>query len=323
MRRRIAMYFAWDRAAEAAAPLGILDNRFPALFEVRRLFWPRFEVLADPECYDQGIDGFLEQIFLANFRRFTQLVQTWTGYPVQIVHRCRQAEVVLLNAKWLSQIDTLIIISFDGPQSCQQATLAELTAVEDFLDDPAHTVFVCPHHDIGDTHGMSVAEASDRQRVEFDHHGDRAVPGQQRFGGFALSLMRGLDLPIRNRFGLRPAQAPDGTPAPVELTALDRRGLLAGVQTLNAHPHLPHFERLEGSRELLEVLVRQNIDPKAPAHPFWAAGHTQFDAMLQATAAAAAGSLIVADATLWSSTAGGMESLERLWCNVALAQSVS
>jgi hypothetical protein len=322
MRRRIAMYFAWDRAAEVAAPLGILDNRFPALFEVRRLFWPRYEVLADPECYDQGIDGFLEQIFLENFRRFTQLVQVWTGYPVQIVHRRWQAKTVLLDPRWLSQIDTLIIISFDGPQSCQKVTPAELTAVGDFLDDPAHTVFVCPHHDIGDTHDMPVKEASDQQKIEFDHHGDKAVPGQQRFGGFALSLMRGLDLPIRNRFGLRPAQGPDGTPAPVELTALDRRGLLAGVQTLNVHPHLPHFERLEGSRELLEVLVRQSIDPTAPPHPFCAVGHTQFDAMLQATPAAAAGSLIVADATLWSSTAGGTQSLEKLWCNVALAQSV-
>jgi hypothetical protein len=36
------MYFAWDRTAESNAPLGELDNRFPALFEVRRLFWPWF-----------------------------------------------------------------------------------------------------------------------------------------------------------------------------------------------------------------------------------------------------------------------------------------
>ena len=323
MRRRIAMYFAWDRAAEAAAPLGILDNRFPALFEVRRLFWPRYEPLADPLCYDQGIEGFLEQIFLANFRQFTQRAQSWTGYPVQIVHRRSQAEVALLDAKWLSRIDTLIVISFDGPQSCQVATASELRAIEEFLDDPAHTLFVCPHHDIGDTHDMSEEQADERKRSEFEHHGDKAVPGQQRFGGFALSLMRGLDLPIRNRFGLRPAAAPDGTPAPMELAAVDRRGLLTGVRTLNGHPHLPHFERLEGSRELLEVLVRQTIDPGAPLHPFSAAGHTQFDAMLQATPAAAAGSLIVADATVWSSAAGGLESLERLWCNVALAPSVN
>jgi hypothetical protein len=133
--------------------------------------------------------------------------------------------------------------------------------------------------------------------------------------------MRGLGLPIQNRFGLRPAQASDGTPAPVELTAVDRRGLFNGVQTLNAHPHLPHFERLEASHDMLEVLVRQRIDQGAPPHPFSAAGHTQFDAVLQASPAAAAGCLIVADATLWSSAAGGMPSLERLWRNVALADT--
>jgi hypothetical protein len=316
------MYFAWDRAAEASAPLDILDNRFPALFEVRRLFWPHYEVLADPECYDQGIEGFLEQIFLANFRRFTQLVQTWTGSPVQILHRRSQAGQVRLEAKWLSQIDTLIVISFDGPHSCPEATPEELAVIEDFLDDPTHTVFVCPHHDIGDTQDMPAEDAIIRQKVEFEHHGDKAVPGQQRFGGYAQSVMRGLGLPIRNRFGLRPARAPDGAPAPVELTSVDRRGLLQGVQTLNAHPHLPHFERLAGSRELLEVLVRQRIDPAAPPHPFCTAGHTQFDAVLQATPAAAAGCLIVADATLWSSTAGGTESIERLWRNVAVPQLV-
>ena len=34
MTRRIAMYFAWDRVAETGAPLGDLDNRFPALAEL-------------------------------------------------------------------------------------------------------------------------------------------------------------------------------------------------------------------------------------------------------------------------------------------------
>ena len=321
MRRRVAMYFSWDRTAEAAAPLGSIDNRFPALFEVRRLFWPHYEALADPQRHDQGIEGFLEYIFLENFRRFTRLVEIWTGQPVTIIHRRSKQGEVLLDAGWLAQVDTLIIISFDGPRSHQWATPAELSVIEDFLDDPAHAVFVCPHHDIGDTQNVPLAEALSRQKIEFDHHGDRAIPGQQRLGGFAQSLMRGLGVPIQNRFGLHPAQGLDGTPAPVEVTAQDRWKLLEGVRTLNAHPHLPHFERLEGSRELLQVLVRQRIDPGAPPHPFGAAGHTQFDALLQATPAAAAGCLIVADATLWSSTAGGTESLERLWRNVAHAPS--
>ena len=60
MGRRIALYFAWDRAAEAAAPLTNLDDRFPALFEVRRLFWPAYESLGSREVPEQGIDGFIE-----------------------------------------------------------------------------------------------------------------------------------------------------------------------------------------------------------------------------------------------------------------------
>jgi hypothetical protein len=73
MGRRIAMYFAWDRIAETVAPLGELDNRFPALFEVRRLFWPGYETLAQAPG-GQGIDGFLETIFLQNFALFGEEV---------------------------------------------------------------------------------------------------------------------------------------------------------------------------------------------------------------------------------------------------------
>jgi hypothetical protein len=36
------------------------------------------------------------------------------------------------------------------------------------------------------------------QAKEHNHHGDSGIPAQQRFGGFALSLMAGLGLPIRN-----------------------------------------------------------------------------------------------------------------------------
>jgi hypothetical protein len=39
--RQVALYFAWSRPDEVSVPLGVLEDRFPALFEVRRLFWPR------------------------------------------------------------------------------------------------------------------------------------------------------------------------------------------------------------------------------------------------------------------------------------------
>ena len=63
----------------------------------------------------------------------------------------------------------------------------------------------------------------------------------------------------------------------------------------------------------MDVLVRQPIDPAAPPHPFAQSGRTTFDAVLQSRFA---GALVVGDATLWSSTAGGVESLKRLWGNV-------
>jgi hypothetical protein len=35
------LYFAWTRPDEVAPPLGILEDRFPVLFEARRMLWPR------------------------------------------------------------------------------------------------------------------------------------------------------------------------------------------------------------------------------------------------------------------------------------------
>src|SRR5262249_10762733 len=44
-----------------------------------------------------------------------------------------------------------------------------------------------------------------QQQMEYRHHGDPLVPGQQRFGQYTRSLMKGLDVPVHNTFGLRPA----------------------------------------------------------------------------------------------------------------------
>jgi hypothetical protein len=221
MGRRIAMYFAWDRVAEIVAPLGELDNRFPALFEVRRLFWPGYETLAHaPE--GQGIDGFLETIFRQNFARFGEEVAALTGQPMRQIQRRAAGGETPLDAALLDEIDTLIVISFDSQRTGQAAAEAEISAVRAFLARPDAMLFVCPHHDVGDTEGLASDTARERQVAEFRHHGDIALPGQQRFGGFGLSLMAGLGVPIRNRFGLRPAQnerARLASPAPVRVTA--------------------------------------------------------------------------------------------------------
>src|ERR1700677_2480576 len=204
--RYVALYFAWSRPDEVAAPLGILEDRFPALFEVRRMSWPRFEQFADPAKFDQGIGGFLDHIQLTNFTHLADLAAKWTGNPVRLAERRTDASLCPLDREFLAGIDTLIVISFDSPRTHQQASDAEIRAIAAFLDDPDHTLFVCPHHDIGDVDGLPEVERLARQELEFHHHGDPGIPARQSFGDFGLSLLNGLGLSVRNRYGLRPAK---------------------------------------------------------------------------------------------------------------------
>lgn len=317
--RQVALYFAWSRPDEVAAPLGILEDRFPALFELRRTFWPRFEQFADPLKFDQGVGGFLDNIQLANFKLFADLAASWTGNPVRRAERRTDAGLCALDAEFLAGVDTLVVISFDSSRTEQQAGEAEIGAIRSFLDDPDHTLFICPHHDIGDADELPESERLARRELEFHHHGDPAIPARQGFGDFGLSLLRGLGLQVRNRFGLRPAKLPDGSPAPLEIVAeADRAGLMEGVTTFNLHPHLPHFERLGDSAAKLDVLARQPVDLDAPPHPFTAGGRRDFDALLQSKSEIFRGRLLICDTTTWSSTAGGVDSLQRFWRNVVL-----
>src|SRR5579862_9828831 len=100
-RRQVALYFAWSRPDEVAAPIGILEDRFPALFEVRRMHWPRLEQFADPAQFDQGIGGFLDTVQLANFKLFADLAASWTGTPVRQVERRTDAALYVLDAEFL------------------------------------------------------------------------------------------------------------------------------------------------------------------------------------------------------------------------------
>ena len=315
--RQVALYFAWSRPDEVAAPLHVLEDRFPALFELRRLFWPQFEEFADLTKYDQTVGGFLDNIQLPNFKLFADLAASWAGNPVRQAERRTDAGLRTLDAKFLAGVDTLVIIGFDSHRTAQQASDAEIAAVRAFLDDPDHTLFVCPHHDIGNTDGLPEAERLAREEIEFHHHGDPAIPARQRFGDFGLSLLKGLGVPVRNRFGLHPAKSPDGSPAPLEIAAdLDRSGLMAGVTTFNLHAHLPHLERQGDGVSKLSVLARQRIDMDAPPHPFTAEGRRDFDALLQSNPGVFRGRLLICDTTTFSSTAGGVDSLQRFWKNI-------
>lgn len=316
-RRKVVLYYAWSRPGERGAPLEIIENRFPALFESRRLGYPRFVELSDPSRFDQGIGGFIDHIMKGNFKAFADQAHVQTGQPVVEVERVADdGALTALDGGLLDGADTLIVISFDSFRTNQIASEAEIDAVRRFLAQPDHLVFVCPHHDIGDVPSLLPDECLDHQAAEFLHHGDRSIPPQQRFGGFARSLLAGLDVPVENRFGLRPAAEANGSPSPIEIVAArDRIQILRGVDTFNLHPHLPHLERLGNAVSKLEVLARQKIDLTAPPHPF-TQSRTTFDALLQSRPDAFTGSLLVGDTTLWSSTAGGVASLRRLWSNV-------
>ncbi len=315
--RKVLLYFAWSRPAEANAPLTVIEDRFPALFELRRIFYPKFEHLSDHGRIDQGIAGFLDHIQKPNFQLFVEDTQTLTGNPVAQVERVSDSGVLTPIDASLHDEDTVVVISFDSLTTDQGATVAEIGAIATFLEDPDHLVFVCPHHDIGEAVGTAGDERFEQQLAEYRHHGDHGIPPRQGFGGFARTLLAGLGVPIENRFGLRPATTPDGAPASVEIdNAVDQLGLLRGVSAFHLHPHLPQLERIGPSQERMDVLARQSIDLAAPPHPFTQGGRSNFDALLQSRPSTFAGKLLVCDSTMFSSTAGGVENLRRLWSNV-------
>jgi hypothetical protein len=314
---RLAVYYAWSRAAEADAPMSVIEDRFPALFESRRMLYPRFAEFSDPNRYDQGVGGFLDQIMKANFSEFVDLAGHESGMPVveheRVGHEGRKTSLEQV----FGDADTVIIISFDSLRTGQQADESEVRAAAAFLAEPGNLLIVSPHHDIGEVEEGFHDKRSDVQLADFLHHGDKTIPPRQGFGGFGRSLLTGLGVPIENRFGLRPAAEPDGSPAPIEVRQdLDRLKLLDGVSTFNLHPHLPHLERLADAVRKMDVLVRQLIDLSAPPHPFTREGRSTFDALLQSKPETFAGDLLVSDATLWSSTAGGVDNLRRLWINL-------
>lgn len=319
MSRRTALYFSWDAKKECAAALGVLDNRFPALFELRRAAWPHFAELADPARFDQGLPGFLQHVVLGDFQRFSDAVMAATGHPLTRVERVAVADHLaatsqpqLLDDALLGSHDTVIIVSLDHCTTDQLPSESELAAVRRFLARPGTRLIVCPHHDVG-----ASADPAERQQ-EHTHHGDALVPAEQRLGGFAHALLAGLGLPIRARFGLRPAVLPDGSPAPLALDpSLDALGLLRGVTTFNAHGHLPHLAVPDELRGQVHVLARQLIAADAPPHPHTQSGQRTFDALLWAPPSGErAGEVIVGDATLFSAAFGGLPSLRKLWQNL-------
>jgi len=262
----------------------------------------------------QGIGGTLE-LFHRSTLSFQKIVGEATGHPVAVFQRIDQAGYRLpIDERVLADTDTLMVFGLDHLVAEQEAEAGEIDAIREWLKREGTCLLLAPHHDVGFT-----GDAEQRQ-VEYRHHGDELVPRQQRFSQYTRSLMKALDVPVLNQWGLRPAVV-KGTKEIAPLTAfrdLDKPGLLNGVTTFNFHLHLPHYEVTTRDAKSVHVLGRQRIDPDRP-HPFTAAGNAEFNCLLWLPPnESRAGDILLIDSTHFTTLFGGTDSLASLWRNLAL-----
>ena len=313
-RRRVSMYIAWSYPAEAGRNPQELDNRFSTMTEVRRVAWPAYEdpKWSDPNQFQQGIACALELFFWA-FAPFQAFVGETTGHPVPVFQRIDHAGFKLpLDERVLADTDTLLVFGLDHNVTDQEASQAEIEAVSQFLSREGTALILGPHHEVG------ISDDPKVRNMEYRHHGDALVPRQQRFGKYTRSLMRGLGIPVENRYGLRPLRDPETKQlAPLSINRdLDTKGFLNGVTTFNFHMHLPHYAVTDDSNSV-HVLARQPIDVSKP-HPFIEAGNTEFNMFLwMPPIGNRAGDVMFADSTIFSTLFGVDESLQRFWGNLA------
>jgi hypothetical protein len=230
--RRVTIYWTWSYPWEANRDVTELDNRFSTMTDVRRVAWPNYEKPEFSEkAFLQGIGGVLELFHLSTIR-FQNIVGEVTGQPVVVYQRIDQAGQRLpIDERMLADTDTLMVFGLDHMITEQEASPEEIEAVRQFLTREGTCVLLSPHHDVG------ASQDQRRLQMEYAHHGDPLVPRQQRFGLYTRSLMKGLGVPVENRFGLRPAVV-KGTNELAPLTImrdLDSPGWLANVTTFNFH----------------------------------------------------------------------------------------
>jgi hypothetical protein len=266
--------------------------------------------------FQQGIAGSLELFFRA-WLPFQQLVAEVTEHVVPVYQRVDQAGYKLpLDERVLADTDTLMLWGLDSLGTEQEPSEEEIEAVRQFLTRDGTCLAIGPHHDVGSSDDLKVRD------MEYRHHGDALVPRQQRFGKYTRLLMKGLGIPVENRYGLRPATV-KGTNQIGPLTIkkdLDRRGFLTGVTTFTFHMHLPHYTLTTENTSEAHVLATQPIDLTRP-HPFTEAGNREFNSLVWLPPhGKLAGEVLVADSTVFSTLFGGTESLKQFWKNIALAK---
>jgi hypothetical protein len=312
--RRMSIYWTWSYPWESQRDPAAMENRFSTMTEVRTALWPAYET---PEWsaaqFLQGIAGTLE-LFHRSTLSFQRIAGEATGHPVAVFQRIDQAGFTQpIDERILADADTLMVFGLDHILSEQEAVPEEIAAIREWLKREGTCLLLAPHHDVGFTGDMK------QRQMEYLHHGDPLVPRQQRFGQYTRSLMKGLDVPVHNTYGLRPA-LDKGTNAIAPLTAfrdLDSLGLLKNVPTLNFHPHLPHYELTTKDTKSIHLLARQPIDLDRP-HPFTAAGNAEFNCLLwMAPNEQRAGDIVLVDSTNFTTLFGGTKSLENFWRNLA------
>ncbi len=312
-QRRVSIYIAWSYPAEANRDVNELDNRYSTMNEVRRVSWPKFEPLAaDPHLFLQGIAGSLELFFRA-WIPFQQFVEEKTGHAVPVFQRIDHAGYrQTINDQILEDCDTLMVFGLDHTVTGQEAAPEEIDALKRFLSREGTSVVIGPHHDIGESDDEST------QEMEHRHHRDALVPRRQRFGGYTRSLMKGLEIPIENRYGLRPHRdktTKEMTPLSINHD-VDTRGYFTGVTTFNYHMHMPHYAVTTESAKSVHVLAKQPIDMSRP-HPFIEAGNREFNAFIWLPPdGTRAGDVLMVDSTIFSTLFGADESLKRFWQNI-------
>jgi hypothetical protein len=285
------------------------------MFEFRRGYYPELEWAASPGSFQQSIAGVLELI-LRSWAPFQQFAEEVTGQSVPLFQRIDQAGYLLpLDERVLADADTLLVFGTDLPRAELEPSPEEIEAVRQFLAREGTCLVVGPHHDIGRSDDPREREE------EYLHHGDIATPRRQRFGGYTRALLKGLGVPVDNRWGLRSAVVPgtgDITPLSV-MRDLDTRGFLAGVTVFNFHPHLPHYAVTTDDPKSIHVLATRPIDMTRPPHPFTQAGNREFNAVVWTPPdGTRAGDVLVADSTLFNALYGVTDSLKQFWRNVAM-----
>src|SRR4051794_28357489 len=225
-KRRFSVYWTWSYPWEANRDITGMDNRFSTMTEVRRVAWPKFESVEYSEkMFLQGIAGTLE-LFHLSLVSFQTAVGEATGQSVAVYQRIDQAGQRLpIDERILADTDTLMVFGLDHMVTEQEASSDEIDAIRDFLRREGTCLILGPHHDVG------VSADLKQRQMEYKHHGDPLVPRQQRFGKYTRSVMKGLGVPVENRYGLRPATV-EGTTRTVPLSVevdLDSRGWMTNV----------------------------------------------------------------------------------------------